>query len=416
MNILIKESQYNRVVLSEQSNEIKLYSDNNIEIRALGMDTKSRSYILPKPYGEIMISNRNYDSPIIFNIEKSSPIFESFDKQKKYSKRIPPRSGDLVRINFNQSIGEGEFRGNLTFVYTIPGMAPVLKSINIPFVRVGTEKGDEIKKQNYIYYKCKTKYNSNLLKSAVDWWRNWLNNPSTKDRFAKSFKYDKRTVEKHFLEYNNILSQIPMEYVISDRPSGGWVKPGLFINGYDVPININCRVANSYDDNQALSLLIHEIQHILNDYHKFHPYEFNSFDDWVSKKFLGDDTSSTPKTNVQVLKKFLMTQGFDENASSKISDTYLWQLKNDEIHLRHPNEVMSTLSEIRRYFKLKPDQKITKEMIINKVNGQTDIDIDFDLLTFLSQWIYSKKRLSDFLNFSNSIAMGKPNTTDRNLA
>jgi hypothetical protein len=415
MNILVTESQYNRVVLNEQTTHKVLFSDNNIEISAYGLDdNKSGAFILPKPYGIITITNKNNASPIIVNIEKSSPIFQSFDGEKKFSKQIPPQDLINFKVEFNQSIGEGKFTGNLTFVYTIPGKAPVLKSINIPFVRVGTLKGEEIKNQNEIFYRCKSKYNSNLLKEATDWWRKWLNDPSTKDRFAKSFKYDKSTVEKHFVEYNNILSQIPIEYVISDKPNGGWVQPGVFINGYDVPININCRVANDYSENQALSLLIHEIQHILNDYHKFYPYEFNSFDDWVSRKFLGDDTSSTPETNVQVLKKFLMTQGFDENASSEISDSYLWRLKNDEVHLRHPNEVMSTLSEVRRYLKLKPSQKITKEMIINSVNGKTDIDSDLRL--FLNQWIYSKKRLSDFLNFSNSIAMGKSNTTDRNLA
>lgn len=414
MNILITESQYNRVVLNEQSEDKVLFSDNNILIVAYGVDPKSGAYILPKKSGKISIHNKNNISPIIVNIEKSSPIFEYFDGEKKYSKQILSKQVDFITLDFNQSVGEGSFTGNLTFVYTIPGKAPVLKSINIPFVRIGTVEGDEIKKQNEIFYRCKSKYNSDLLKKATDWWRNWLNHPSTKDRFAKSFKYDKSTVEKHFLEYNNILSQIPIEYVISDDIAGGWVRPGLFINGYDVPININCRVANDYSENEALSLLIHEIQHILNDYHKFHPYEFNKFDDWVIKKFLGDDTSGTPETNFQRLKKFLMTQGFDENASSKISDTYLWRLKNDEVHLRNPNEVMSTLSEIRRFFKLKPDQKITKEMIINSVNGKTNIDSD--LRIFLSQWIYSKKTLADFLNFSNSIAMGKPNTTDRNLA
>jgi hypothetical protein len=414
MNILVTESQYNRVVLNEQSGIKVLFSDPNIEIIAYGMDSKNETYILPNVDAQIRIRNMNNSSPIIVNIEKSSPIFEFFDGSKKYSRQILPKDYDVVYLDFNKSIGEGKgtFTGNLTFVYTIPGKAPVLKSINIPFLRVGTAKGEEIKKQNYIYYNCKTKYNSNLLKSAVDWWRKWLNNPSTKDRFAKSFKYDKSTVEEHFVEYNNILSQIPMEYVISDKPNGGWVRPGLFFsNGYDLPIFINCRVANGYSENQALSLLIHEIQHILNDYHKFHPYEDQSYSDDVSSE---DNANSPSKSNVTVLKKFLMTQGFDENASSEISDNYLWQLNNDEVHLRHPNEVMSTLSEIRRYFKLKPDQKITKEMIINSINGKTDID--FDVLTFLSQWIYSKKRLSDFLNFSNSIAMGKPNTTDRNLA
>jgi hypothetical protein len=425
MEILITESQYNRVVLNEQSdryfsdsNKKKLYSDSNIEISAYGMNLEKGTYILPLTHGFIQVENLNPSSQIIFKIENSSPIFESFgfDKQKKYSKQIPTNTGEAIKMYFNQSIGEGRFTGNLTFAYVIPGKAPVVKSINIPFVREGTVKGDEIKKQNEIYYYCKSKYNSNLLKKATDWWRKWLNNPSTKDRFAKSFKYDKSTVEKHFLEYNNILSQIPMEYVISDRSADGWVRPYRFNNGYDVPIFVNCRLAKDYDENDASSLLIHEIQHILNDYHKFHPYEDNifNFGDWVSNKFLGNDTSSTPKTNVQVLKKFLMTQGFNENASSEISDTYLWQIENDEIHLRHPNELMSTLSEVRRYLKLTPDQKITKEMLINTVNGQKYPN--FEIKTFLSQWLYSKKRLSDFLNHKNSIAMGKPNTTDRNLA
>ena len=148
MNILIKESQYNRVVLNEQSDEKVLFSDNNIKIVAYGMDPKSGAYILPKPYGSIMITNLNVKSPMIVNIEKSSPIFESFGGEKKVSKQIPPQEGTGFRINFNQSIGEGKFTGNLTFVYTIPGKAPVLKSINIPFVRVGTLKGDEIKNQN----------------------------------------------------------------------------------------------------------------------------------------------------------------------------------------------------------------------------------------------------------------------------
>jgi hypothetical protein len=425
MEIVITEGQYNRVVLNEQSdwyfsdsNKKKLYSDSNIEINAYGMNLEKGAYVLPLTHGFIQVENLNPSSQIIFKIENSSPIFESFgfDKQKKYSKQIPKNTEEAIKMYFNQSIGEGKFTGNLTFVYVIPGKTPVLKSINIPFVREGTVKGDEIKKQNEIFYHCKSKYNSNLLKKATDWWRKWLNNPSTKDRFAKSFKYDKSTVEKHFLEYNNILSQIPMEYVISDKPNGGWVKIGPFKDGYNTPIVVNCRVAKGYDENEALTFMIHEVQHVLNDYHKFHPYEDNifNFGDWVSDKFLGNDTSSTPKTNVQVLKKFLMTQGFNENASSEISKTYLWQIENDEIHLRHPNELMSTLSEVRRYLKLTPDQKITKEMLINVVNGQTYPT--FEIKTFLSQWLYSKKRLSDFLSHNNSIAMGKTNTTDRNLA
>jgi hypothetical protein len=70
---------------------------------------------------------------------------------------------------------------------------------------------------------------------------------------------------------------------------------------------------------------------------------------------------------------------------------------------------MSTLSEVRRFLKLKPNEKITKEMLIRH---STNVDIR----VFMAQWLHSSKSLVEFLNFNNSIAMQKTNTTDRNLA
>jgi hypothetical protein len=89
--------------------------------------------------------------------------------------------------------------------------------------------------------------------------------------------------------------------------------------------------------------------------------------------------------------------------------SYSFRLKNSIKHLKHPNEIMSTLSEVRSTLKLDPSQKITKEMIIK--NYRKD-----DIMLFVCQWLHSGKTFDNFLNFSNSIAMGKPNTTDRNLA
>jgi hypothetical protein len=146
-------------------------------------------------------------------------------------------------------------------------------------------------------------------------------------------------------------------------------------------------------------LLIHEIQHILDDYHKFHPYDDMDLDTIIGQ----------PKVNWDVLKKNLRSVGFNDTAVQFIVMSYSFRLKNSIKHLKHPNEIMSTLSEVRSTLKLDPSQKITKEMIIK--NYRKD-----DIMLFVCQWLHSGKTFDNFLNFSNSIAMGKPNTTDRNLA
>ncbi len=109
MEIIITENQYNRVVLNEQSdryfsdsNKKKLYSDSNIEINAYGMNLEKGAYILPLTHGFIQVENLNPSSQIIFKIENSSPIFESFgfDKQKKYSIPIPPNTEGEIKMYF----------------------------------------------------------------------------------------------------------------------------------------------------------------------------------------------------------------------------------------------------------------------------------------------------------------------------
>ena len=190
-----------------------------------------------------------------------------------------------------------------------------------------------------------------------------------------------------------------MEYVFSDKRNKAWVSPKFFSNGYNLPITINCSMSIDARRDDLNKLLIHEIQHILDDYHKFHPYSDMDL----------DTTSGNPKVNTDVLKKNLRSVGFNDTAVQSIIMSYFFRLKNSINHLKHPNEIMSTLSEVRSILKLTPNQKITKEMIIK--NYRKD-----DIMLFICQWLYSGKTLDNFLNFSNSIAMGKPNTADRNLA
>ena len=122
-------------------------------------------------------------------------------------------------------------------------------------------------------------------------------------------------------------------------------------------------------------------------------------------KFELDKNSDTYKK----LYQFLTSQGFKDNTIERIIYLYLWRLRYDEHHLKDSNEIRSSLAELRKTLNLNPNQKITKELLIN--NAREDA-----VAMFINQWLYSGKPLSEFLNYYNSLAMGKPNTTDRNLA
>jgi len=260
---------------------------------------------------------------------------------------------------------------------------------------------------------CKKNVNNDLLLKAKTWWKNWLNNSSSKERFRKTFNYNQNQVERHFAVYNNIINKVKMEYVFQlSNPNHAWVMDGSPYNS----IIVNCLKTSKSSPSELESLLIHEIQHLLGEYHKFYPYqddeqvELNS-GEWVDKKGLfpiPNDWEGLNPGGKGALKTHLISQGFKQNVN-EIIDEYIWYLENDVAHLRNSTEILSSLNQVRKLLNLRPDQKITKEMLINNSDEE-------DIIVFICQWLYSKKTLSDFLNFSNSIAMGKSNTTDRNLA
>jgi hypothetical protein len=48
---------------------------------------------------------------------------------------------------------------------------------------------------------CKSRYNTKQLEAAKEWFKKWLNNPVTKEKFGKIFNYDKNTIDNHFTNY-----------------------------------------------------------------------------------------------------------------------------------------------------------------------------------------------------------------------
>lgn len=428
MKILITENQLNKIILTE-STEIKtLYSDKNIEIAMYGFNSQIGAVESMDRKPSLGVKNIS-DKPIAFTIQKFNATDTSntyvsnvkfIDKEKSgtnlstvnLTQILKPFYEEYIVLNSDKS-KDGSFAISFTFFYsaTEKNAQPVFKTVRIPiYIRTKEDIAAQYKKEG----NCQGKFNQTHLNSAIDWWKKWLNHPTTKAKFARSFKYDNNTVEKHFAQFNKILTQIKIQYVDTPGLLTG-VKGSLAYvmhSDSDNIVYVNCSVINlrSFSSGEAKSTFIHEIQHLLNKYHKFYPFQdpkdnvFTYYADMVASSIEG-----SKKVDVMATYKYLTDVGFSPEQSKKITTHYDWMVKNDELHLKNPNEVMSSLSQIRLTLNLTPDQKITKEMLI----ANTDKD---DVIAFISQWLYSGKSLTNFLDFSNSIAMNKSTSDNRNLA
>ena len=260
---------------------------------------------------------------------------------------------------------------------------------------------------------CENSRGYDKLKLAVDWWKKWLNNDTTKIKFLKLHKENKNTVDKIFSNYNLILDNVKLQYVSdTSMNSSAWVKPkkGNTIVSYFIPIFINCSIR----ERDIVSTMIHEIQHILNNYYPLrkgqtvldflNPYT-SSYDFTLNTKF---NRYSAPKINFNELQNdknkqkelytHLTNMGFNSVGSNNIIDDFVWRLKNDVYHLETPNETTSIFYEIRKLLKLKSGENVTPEMLIKNANNE-------NVVILLSVWLYSKKSLTEFLlDYNNSIA------------
>ena len=423
MKILLTENQINRIILSESYEPKILYSDKLIEI-SVDFDSKIGKVNMGSGDEFFVTLRSTSNKPIIFTIQKFNPTDTSdthvngiiFDASKKkygtkltsvnMSQILNPYYEDGFRITVSK---DGTFNISFTFSYTTTdkNFQPVFKTIRIPVYKQTKEDtlSNQRKKGN-----CKGKLNQTHLDEAIGWWKKWLNNPTTKAKFGKSFGYDSNTIEKHFTQYNNILSQTKLEYVYATNS-----KATAYVLTKDENENVyvNCErvMFLDYKYKDAVSTFIHEVQHLLNRYHKFYPFQdprddVDNLFTYYSKKIMS--TFESPKEiNPQLLTKKLTDMGFSLEKAAKLVEYYGYVLRSDELHLKNPNEVMSSLSSLRNVLNLNPNQKITKEMLIKNVNLE---DVSF----FIYQWLYSGKSLNNFLNFSNSIAMNKDD--NRNLA
>ena len=294
-----------------------------------------------------------------------------------------------------------------------------------------------------VWDKVKSKYNTNSLNQAVQWWKTWINNKTTKTKFANNWKMNMKDVEAIFQKYNDILSKLKLEYEWKENAFEiAWVEGGSrydkMVGNTTNVIYVNVARAAEYS---AVPLLIHEIQHILFKIKPFHPEEridtdinldYNdrtSFINWAKNLLGGEKLSSeisnnTNKTFPDVQKKLLDMGMTPQDAK------YYWNkfksIPRDKIqYLKEPTEIYSRLASLRKLLNLKPEQNITAKDIVKgtKMNIQYNNDgtmTDFDLsepgITWLIYVILaSPLSVQQIINQWNSYAKNNKtnNTSDQ---
>jgi hypothetical protein len=418
MKILLNESQLNRVILENnikdtitgKKSEKGLVIVDEIDVsQPIGKFVpKNRPSLIPKVQVNFYLNIKNISNntnPII--IESVNLVNnEQFDDYR--FRKTPLMRGDVGMIFFSwtpTNTDDAKMYKNLKIeVNLIVGNSKVRDKLVIDF------SYDVLPSSQKINY-CKSKFNPKTLKPAIDWYKQWLSNPITKQKFAKIWKYDMNKVETIFSDYFKILDQIRFDYVFSSATNGGWVrdtvlgKLSISKGGFDVPITVNCRVAQNYDEEGDRNFIIHEIKHILDYLHKLHPYKSDAFTFYSDK--IGNPLRGPIDSKIlNNIKQNLIDEGFIN--VDEIVRSYMWRLENDEYHLKNKNEIFAALYGIREKFKISPGQPITKDHLIN-YNSNSDV---IDLICI---YIYSGMKLQDWLDQYNSVAMNQ-NKRNNNLA
>ena len=391
MKILISESQLRTITLNEvklKDGVREIYQDYNVIVSTRDGEELNQKF---KSFVQVKNLTNQYMTILV---EKGDEWGYRGEEEIKYDEApIKPYSYSNISfiIDPNKQKEGGYSKTNFNITYNLKGKTKTIKA-DYGWFSAG--------KKNNIN-KCKTDRGYDKLKLAVNLWKNWLNNDATKSKFGKAFNYDNKQVEYQFSKYNKLLDDIKLEYEYDRNfTSSAYVRPSLLQKtnilegGYNIPITINCAIENS----DIVSTMTHEIQHILADNHKFHPYSDNIFK-WYKDNFFTDTSKelSSIKNKKSNLSNFLVNTGFKPDDVNNIIYYYEWRLENDVYHLKNPNEVNSELSEARNALNLKPGQDITLDMLIKNVDNDA-------IMMFINIWMYSKKSITQFLSQQNSLA------------
>ena len=206
MKYLITESQYRKLLLEDSPNPYvgKKSTEGNFTITKFTTNNDSKSPLKLYPSNRypihIILRNRNVEQKEII-IEAVQFSDENRVSDLSYTQKpIPYSQGGQIYFNLIPSNNtSSEAFGNLSIdivCFVLRKNVRDYLTLNYTYTVFPSEKR---------YEGCKSIFDQNALKRATDWYKNWLSNQATKNKFAKIFNYDTKTVEKHFENYLKIL-------------------------------------------------------------------------------------------------------------------------------------------------------------------------------------------------------------------
>ena len=228
---------------------------------------------------------------------------------------------------------------------------------------------------------CKTKSQTALSK-AVSFWKNWLNDPITKEKVYRNYlvrsERELNNVNNAFKKYFDVLNNLNLIYydqTMPDEDMGTLAHVNGWKSLYDV--HINC----SINDTELVQTLVHEIQHLIYHVKPLNPAKKinNAFVDKNKKSetigsFFNNLLSPLIQKNLSKIIK---------DTSKKLNIPYYdleyWKdlsikrgKDEDPGYICRETEKMSNIMAIRSLFGIKAGGKITLNMIMPYIKLEKD--------------------------------------------
>ena len=308
-----------------------------------------------KRFKRVSVEPNEYHGPIAFVFNNNGKIWRYYDngkKQKIGDDTEPTTFGSVVNITVGKfSCNDQEFK--------------------------------------VVNQACKTKSQTALSK-AVSFWKNWLNDPITKEKVYRNYlvrsERELNNINNAFKKYFDILNNLNLIYydqTMPDEDMGALAHVNGWKSLYDV--HINC----SSNDTELVQTLVHEIQHLIYHVKPLNPAKKinNAFVDKNKKSetigsFFNNLLSPLIQKNLSKIIK---------DTSKKLNIPYYdleyWKdlsikrgKDEDPGYICRETEKMSNIMAIRSLFGIKAGGKITLNMIMPYIKLEKDSGNIFWLL------------------------------------
>ena len=265
---------------------------------------------------------------------------------------------------------------------------------------------------------------------VIKFWKDWLENPITKEKINKDNKFDDNQISDTYLKYFDKLDNLKLVFVgfCTGNPDGGFYA---YVTKGDTQPNIYVSLWNNYTQSDEFieETLVHEIQHLLYFTQPMSPeLKIDNCFNIQNKKQVTDLKGKINNflrgSRIYKIdyKNIVSSFGIGLKEAEKVYSFFNSELnflntmgKID--YIVDKNEAYSRVMEMRKKFKINPGENITTtnfKPFINKLLASDDFKQFFTKLNqesagvyhFLLHWAYiGYPNLETLLNKLNTLAM-----------